>query len=399
MHITLLIDLDDTLLDTNMPAFLPAYYGALARYLADIVSPDAMLRALRAGVDLMIASRDPLHTLQQVFEAEFNSRLGACAGAVRAAVPAFYETVFPALGGATRRLPAAAKLIDWALDGGHHVALATDPLFPLAATEARVRWAGLDPQRFALISSFESFHFTKSHPAYFAEILGRLGWPDRPVVMAGNDVKRDLSPAQQLGLVTYHVNGCGEESAARSGDLTQLRAWLESDGPGIPAPAFGTREAVLALLEATPAVLHGMTRALGRESWTRRSAQEDWAMIEIACHLRDTELEVHAAQIKTLIESAVPFVARPDAAVWAKQRNYLAEKGSTALREFGGARTAALEIVRSLPHEIWGKPARHSIFGPTNFLEVLGFMAEHDRLHLKQAWRALQPREAAPYRI
>ena len=112
---------------------------------------------------------------------------------------------------------------------GHHVALATDPVFPLVATEERVRWAGLDPARFELISSFETFHFTKTHPAYFAEMLGRLGWPDEPVVMAGNDVERDLRTAARLGLTTFHVELAGNGDTDRSGNLVDLRRWIEAN--------------------------------------------------------------------------------------------------------------------------------------------------------------------------
>jgi hypothetical protein len=47
-----------------------------------------------------------------------------------------------------------------------------DPLFPGGDLERG--WA-IGP----IVSphpSFETFHFTKSHPAYLAEMLGRLGW-------------------------------------------------------------------------------------------------------------------------------------------------------------------------------------------------------------------------------
>ena len=52
-------------------------------------------------------------------------------------------------------------LIDWAFSRGYRIAIATDPLFPRKATYHRLRWAGFDPERFELISSFEHFHFTK----------------------------------------------------------------------------------------------------------------------------------------------------------------------------------------------------------------------------------------------
>ena len=390
MPLTLLLDLDDTLLDTNLEVFVPAYYGALAKFLADFAAPEITLSALSSGVLRMMENRDPSRTLQDVFEAEFYPKLAGKTDALWARIVGFYRDVFPTLGGATRRRPGGRELIDWAQAAGHGVALATDPLFPVAATEERVRWAGLDPAKFDLISSFETFHFSKSHAAYFAEVLGRLGWPDRAVLMAGNDVERDLRPASELGLTTFHVIRDGDGAGERSGDLQQLQRWIIANEQDIQVPALDTRQAVLAVLEATPAVLQGLTARLTSAEWTREPAPDDWAMIELACHLRDTEREVHALQIETLLASDEPFVARPDAAYWAKQRRYLSEDGTQVVQEFAAARIACLDRLRTVPDQVWAKPARHAIFGPTSFLEVIRFMAEHDRLHVQQAWRTLE---------
>jgi FMN phosphatase YigB (HAD superfamily) len=398
MPITLLLDLDDTLLDTHTEVFLSAYYAALADHLCDQVAPDVMLAALRSGVQRMILNQDPRRTLQQVFEAEFYPRLGVDPNLLREKIAGFYRTVFPTLGRTTQKSQGARELIDWASSAGHVLALATDPVFPWAATAGRVRWAGLDPARFEIISSFESFHFTKTHPAYYAEVLGRLGWPDLPVLMAGNDVERDLRPAERLGLTTFHVNGGGDNTGGRSGDLLQLRDWILTNEDKIRAPSFDAPEAVLSVLEATPAVLQSLTANLTPAQWAHEASADDWAMIELVCHLRDTEREVHAEQITALVGAAAPFIARPDAAVWAKQRQYRSEDGPASAQQFAAARLSGLARLRSLPDHVWAKPARHAIFGPTNFLEVIGFMAEHDRLHLQQAWRTLHAQTEPAHR-
>ena len=394
MAITLLIDLDDTLLETNLDVFVPAYYEALSSYLADVAPAKQLIAALQAGVGRMMPNADPSQTLQEVFEAEFYPRLGVEAAPLREKIMRFYREVYPSLGRITRRREGARELVDWARAAGHLVAIATDPLFPMIATAERVRWAGFDPAEFALISSFGDFHFTKSHPAYYAEMLGRLGWPDQPALMAGDDSERDLLSAKRLGLSTFRFvpNSGGEGSA--SGDLRTLRQWIEMHESEIRAPELKSKEAILAVLQSTPAVLRGLTGGLTRADWEREPAPDEWAMIELVCHLRDTEREVHALQIETLLATQDPFVARPDAAYWAKQRRYHGEDGPTALREFAAARMACLERLNAAPADAWSKPARHAIFGPTNFLEVIGFMAEHDRLHVQQAWRTLPP--AAP---
>ena len=395
MTLTLLLDLDDTLLETNMGAFVPAYFQALSQHLAEQVPPERMLPALMKGTELMLASDDPAHTLQQVFEAYFYPSLGIPKEQLAGRIEQFYDDIFPSIGAVTKKRPGAVELVNWALAKGHRLVVATDPLFPRKAIDHRIRWAGLDPGRFELISSFEAFHFTKPRPVYFAEVLGRLGWPSGPVLMAGNDVERDLEPAQALGLLTYQVSSdsaprAGAFQTAPGGTLPDLRSWLESAEPGPLGPAVQTPAAILAVMLSTPAVLQGLTASVSASGWPHQPDPDQWALVEIICHLRDTEREIHHMQLSTLLEQREPFIPRPDSSVWAKERNYLGEDGLAALQDFTSARLQTLGRLAGLSEAVWKQEARHAIFGPTHFQEVIGFMADHDRLHIQQAWNLLR---------
>ena len=401
MILTLLVDLDDTLLDTNLQAFLPAYFQALATHLSDLVRPDIMLPALMSGTQRMLENMDSTRTLQNVFEADFYPKVGVPKEELAQSIDEFYDNVFPGLGSLTKKREGADELVYWARSHGHRVAVATDPVFPLKAVLHRIQWAGLEPKSFDLISSYETFHFSKSHPAYFAEVLGRLGWPDGPVLMIGNDVNRDLNPAQHLGLATYHVDGT-EASGFRSpfdrqGDLISLRAWLDAAEKSQLEPSFRSRDAILTILESTPAVLQSLTAGLSSGTWSTKFSPDDWAMVELICHLRDTEREVHRMQIEILQSETHPFVPRPDAAVWAKQRNYLNENGPQALKEFSFTRVKMLDVLKNLPRSMWSRKARHAIFGPTTFTEVVGFIADHDRCTSSKPGNRLE--SSNPHRI
>ena len=113
-------------------------------------------------------------------------------------------------------------------------------------------------------------------------------------------------------------------------------------------------------------------------------------MNEIVCHLRDTEREVHQMQVSLMIEREGAFIPRPDSGVWASEREYLNIDGKRALTEFALARIDTLKTLKGLDANIWQRSARHAIFGPTDFLEVTSFMADHDRLHVQQAWKTLK---------
>ena len=144
MSLTLLLDLDDTLLDTNLDVFMPAYFQALSQHLAEHSAPGIMLRALITGVNRMNESEDPTRTLEEIFDADFYLQLGVSKQDLVHILDAFYDDVFPKLAQHTRRRPEALPLIDWAYSRGYRIAIATDPLFPRKATYHRLRWAGFE---------------------------------------------------------------------------------------------------------------------------------------------------------------------------------------------------------------------------------------------------------------
>ncbi len=393
MTLTLLLDLDDTLLNTNLSAFIPAYFQAFSKELAPYIAPERMIRALLAGTNRMNESDDFSRTLREVFDAEFYPLINISRSEIEPAIENFYDHVFPNLGGLTTQIPEARVFVDWAAAKGYRIAIATDPLFPRKATHHRVRWAGFDPQQFELISSFECFHFSKTHPAYYAEALARMGWPEGPVLMVGNDLERDIAPAKKLGLAAFHVDvestSSLREEAQPRGTLSDLIQWLESIDHASLMPSFKTKDSILSLVTATPAALNGLLHGLDA-AWSLKTGHDDWSLTELICHLRDTEREIHHMQIRLFKEQSEPFIPRPDTSVWASQRDYLHEDGALALKEFNDARRETVGLLKSISAEDWERKARHAIFGPTNFLEVISFIADHDRMHIQQAWGTLR---------
>ncbi len=124
-----------------------------------------------------------------------------------------------------------------------------------------------------------------------------------------------LKPAQNLGLKTYHVNeesasGPGPE-AAGSGKLSDLRSWLESTDPESLEPSIQNPAAILAVMSSTPAVLQSLVASVPDRAWPRKPIADEWALVEVICHLRDTECEIHQMQINTLLKENEPFIPRP----------------------------------------------------------------------------------------
>ncbi len=389
MTLTLLLDLDDTLLDTNMDTFIPAYFEALSGALDGMVSPDVMLPALMGGTRRMMANEDPRLTLREVFDSYFFPKLGMERESLQGAIDGFYDEVFPSLQGLTSPRPDAVALVEWAFGQGFRVAISTNPLFPLKAIHHRMRWAGLAPEKypFSLVSSYENFHFTKTTPAYYAECMGQLGWPEGPVVMVGDDEGMDIAPARAAGLPVFWVRKSSSEVDPSvdipQGTIADVRPWLEDIDHETLWIDWHEPQSLLATLRANPAALATLTRYLPDEKWHCHPKPGEWCLVEIMCHLRDVERDINHPRLKIILGEENPFIAGVVSDNWVEERQYARQDGKTALAEFTRNRMETLEILSRLLSE-WSRPARHAIFGPTTLRELVKFVVEHDQAHIRQ---------------
>lgn len=397
MTLTLLLDLDDTLLDSNMNDFIPVYFHTLGKEMQAYIEPEKMLKYLMLSTEAMIANDSPEQTLEERFGAEFYPRFDMERDVLDPIIARFYEEIFPSLAYLTKARPEAVDFVEWAFSEGHRVAISTNPLFPRAAIEHRLRWAGLAPEKypFDVVSSFEHFHFSKPNPAYMAEVLGRMGWPDGPVLVVGDDPERDLRAAQELGLASYWIADDdailpeGVNPPLGRGKIGELRGWIESQDEKFFIPSYQAKTAVVATAKAIPAALRGMLSNLPVSAWTESPHPEEWSLVEIISHLRDVEIEVNLPRIQTFLHEENPFITADDTDMWVAERAYAKEDGETALRGYVNARLETLKVLKKLNDDDWQRAGRHAIFGPITVQEQLGFMVEHDRVHLRQIYKQL----------
>ena len=391
MTLTLLFDLDDTLLDNPIETFLPEYTRGLADRLQSSIDPRVMVPQLMAATKAMVQNLQPGLSLNEVFDEAFYPALQIQRQAVQPDLDKFYAEDFPALQRLTRRFPEAIQSVDDALQRGYRVAVATNPLFPKTAVLQRLVWAGLpaDEYPWQSIPCFEDFHFAKPHAEFFAELLGQIGWPDGPVIVVGNDFENDIRPAQQLGLASFWVKdnplSQAEPDSPRhmSGRLSELMNWLDHTPREALNPDISSRQALLASLRATPSALLSLTHNLPEASWKARPFPREWTLTEIACHLRDVESEVNLPRIDTVLVKENPFISGKNTDAWADERNYAQQDGRQALLDFVHQRVKLTEILASASETQWSLPARHAIFGPVQMQELVSIAASHDRLHLQ----------------
>lgn len=207
MHQAILFDLDDTLLSTNMGAFLPAYLHGLAASVSNLIDPKEFTEKLLASTMVMGQPHDPALTNQQVFEADFFPRIGISAEVLSPIFDRFYANGYGSLRTLTVPRPEAPLAIEAAVSRGLDVVIATQPVFPATAIRQRMEWAGVAGFPFRLVTSYETMHACKPQPDYFREVAARIGIKPSLCMMVGNDTKQDIVPAAEAGMTTWLVRG------------------------------------------------------------------------------------------------------------------------------------------------------------------------------------------------
>ena len=393
----LLLDLDDTLLGNAMPDFLPAYLKGLAGRMASVADPQKLVSTLLKATDWMVEDPRPDRTLEQKFDTVFFPGLDLNRPEVQHLIDTFYREDFPHLAALTRPVPGAGDVIAQALARGEGVAVATNPLFPRTAILQRLGWAGLSPESvpFVLIPSYETFHFAKPNPAYYAEFLAQCGWPEGPVVMVGDDPEMDIEPARSLGLAVFWIAeakstwpGPGPEPPR--GRLHDLLSWLEQQSTAYLMPDFKRPEAWQAILRATPAALSTIVATATPAETAHQPSPGEWSAGAVLCHLRDVEREVNLPRLRMILQTSNPFIPGEDTDRWAAERNYALQDCLQALQAFIQARIELLALLDGTVETDWERPARHAIFGPTCLGEMVDIITGHDRLHIRQLFQALR---------
>ncbi len=214
----ILFDLDGTLLPMDQEAFVRDYLGRMAAFLAPHgYDPQLLTKALWAGTGAMVKN-DGKTRNEDVFWYVFNSILGRDAKQDLALFEEFYRTEFQKAKDSCGFNPAAVEAIRQIKAMGYRLILATNPLFPDIATQSRIRWAGLNPEDFELITTYENSQFCKPNPDYYREILGKIALDGSQCLMVGNDVGEDMI-AGTLGMKTFLLTDCLINKTAE--DITQ----------------------------------------------------------------------------------------------------------------------------------------------------------------------------------
>ena len=202
-----LFDLDGTLLPMDQDVFIRDYFTRLIRKAAPFGYDPALLeRAIWQGSAAMVQN-DGTRTNEDAFFEAFINIMGEGVRRHLYVFDEFYKNEFDEVRRVCGNTPAADGVVKLVRRLGLRAVLATNPLFPPAATRARIRWAGLDADDFEFITTYDNSSYCKPNLKYYLSICERLGLSPRECLMVGNDVRDDMA-AGKVGMNTFLLEDC-----------------------------------------------------------------------------------------------------------------------------------------------------------------------------------------------
>ncbi len=227
-------DLDGTLLPMDQDKFVKAYFTALAKKLIPLgYEPNTIAESVWKATVAMIKN-DGEKTNEEVFWKEFSKIYGEKVYSDIPVFENFYENEFDNLKNFCGFNPLANKVVKLAKSKNYRLILATNPVFPPIATQTRARWAGLNPDDFEYITTYDNSKFCKPNPKYYNEILEKLGLKPEETLMVGNDTSEDMV-AKTLGIDVFLLTDClinkTEENISEypNGNFEDLIEYIKKD--------------------------------------------------------------------------------------------------------------------------------------------------------------------------
>lgn len=393
-----LLDLDDTLITNPINRIGQRVEDWNTFFTRATGQPDAGLGLLQAMIAVS-QNTNPLQSNLDVFLSVVTGSWQVSAERALAIFRDFYTEVYAGMRAIVQPRDAAPVLLEWLRQQEYLVVIATNPMFLPEALAERMRWGGLSPDfdDYTLVTHIQNTQFAKPSQHYYEEILGRLGIANDEAIMVGDDWENDIAPAQKAGLNTFWVRSDGDAPGSTpaepdgQGTFNDFvlrvcsQGWLETLQPWPLRPTM-----IIPRLEGNVGALFSMLREHVPERWWQHPDPAEWSPLEVVCHLRDSERSVQRPRLERILSEDNPFLTVPQEPPGPGEIACEANDYCDPAEEFAAERAATVAYLQALRPTDWDRPARHSIFGPTNLLEMADFTATHDRLHLQQICQTIR---------
>ncbi len=198
-----LLDLDNTLVLFDEAVYVDRYFDRLAPRFSDLF-PDQELRRRVVGATAALLENKGGDSNRAFFLSRFCSGAGIEPEEAWERFVRFYEEDYPSIRVAAAAAPGLAAVLERLGRSRLKLALASNPVFPKIAQEARMAWAGIAENHFDLFTHIENMSFVKPDTGYYRQICDMLREPPAACLMVGNDRVGDMA-AKLAGLKTYRT--------------------------------------------------------------------------------------------------------------------------------------------------------------------------------------------------
>lgn len=152
-----------------------------------------------------------------------------------------------------------------------------------------------------------------------------------------------------------------------------------------------SRDAVLALLAATPSRVHAATARLSTDQLHAAPARDEWSANDVLAHLRSCA-DVWGAYIARILSEDHPTIRASNPRAEINRKNYPELEFNKSFRAFAKQRADLLAVLESLAPQAWCRAATVTGAGRPLQATVHSYaqrMAVHERAHVKQIERAV----------
>jgi hypothetical protein len=153
---------------------------------------------------------------------------------------------------------------------------------------------------------------------------------------------------------------------------------------------YNVRAELLEVYGHNPTTLRALIRDLPDDVIKKQgTGSEKWSILEIVCHLRDTE-ERAFGRVKRMVDEDRPWLDGYDPDTVAIESDYQSQSLDAALDAFENTRQEQIAYLQRLSDEGWGRVAVHEEVGEISVQDLTAHMAMHDCVHLAQISRRIQ---------
>lgn len=196
---TIIFDLDGTLLPMDQDAFLQGYFKLIMAKFPEY-NLEVFIKALNYGIMGMVTNDGKMINEERFWDCF--QQIHPIDDIIPNRFVEFYNHDFQSLIKYTNPTPLASSVIKTLKNKGYQLLCCTNPLFPQVATFSRIKWAGLNPSDFSLVTTFENSTYAKPNLKYYEEVINLHVLDPQTCLMVGNDVYEDMQ-VRKFGMKTF----------------------------------------------------------------------------------------------------------------------------------------------------------------------------------------------------